>query len=80
MAKPKQDPAMLLFAVAGIFVAIILSQIGVLPGMGGGDVKGATVAGLLGGGGERAWSFGRFTDASAPGNNRQPARRRWRGQ
>ncbi len=51
MAKPKQDPAMLLFAVAGIFVTIILSQIGVLPGMGGGGVKGATLAGLLGGGG-----------------------------
>ncbi len=51
MAKPKQDPAMLLFAVAGIFVAIILSQIGVLPAMGGGGVNGAIVAGLLGGGG-----------------------------
>ncbi len=51
MAKPKQDPAMLLFAVAGIFVAIILSQIGILPAMGGDGVKGAIVAGLLGGGG-----------------------------
>ena len=51
MPKPKQDPAMLLFGVAGILAAIILSQIGILPSMAGGGIEGATTAGLLAGGG-----------------------------
>ena len=51
MSKPKQDPVMLLFAVAGIFVAVVLSQMGVLPSLGDGGIKSAIAAGLLGGGG-----------------------------
>lgn len=51
MPKPKQGPAMLLFGVAGIFATIVLSQIGVLPSMGGGGMEGATAAALIAGGG-----------------------------
>ncbi len=54
MPKPKQDPAMLLFGVAGILAAIVLSQIGILPSMAGSGIEGATAAGLLAGGGAGA--------------------------
>ncbi len=51
MPKPKQDPAMLPFGVAGIIVALILSQIGVLPSLEGSGIEGAIAAGMLAGGG-----------------------------
>lgn len=51
MPKPKRDPAMLLFGVVGIFAAIALSYIGVLPSMEGSGLGGAAAAGLLAGGG-----------------------------
>lgn len=54
MPKPKQDPAMLLFGVAGVFAAIALSQVGALPSMEGRGIEGAAAAGLLAGGGAGA--------------------------
>lgn len=51
MSKRKQDPAMLLFGVAGVFAAVVLSQVGVLPSMAGSGAEGAISAALVAGGG-----------------------------
>ena len=51
MVKPKQDPAMILCAIAGLLVALVPSSLGILPSTGEGGLEGALRAGLVAGAG-----------------------------
>ncbi len=62
MAKPKQDPAMLFFACAGIFLMVALDALGIVSTVGGYRYESAGLVGLYyglfgGGGGLVVWAI-----------------------
>jgi hypothetical protein len=62
MAKPKQDPAMLLFACAGIFLAVALDALDIVSTVGSNRYESAGLVGLYyglfgGGGGLVVWAI-----------------------
>ncbi len=62
MAKPKQDPAMLFFVCAGIFLMVALDALGIVSTVGGNRYESAGLVGLYyglfgGGGGLVVWAM-----------------------